>query len=251
MRFAILLAVLASIAVFAQTKEVRRTLPLSGQGHLAIDTFKGDVHVTTWDQPQVEVYARIEADGTSPASLRLANETDVKIDATGDTIRLKSDTPQSSHWNWSNDDERMPFVRYTIRMPRSAELRIKDFKSDIEVSGLAGALNIDTFKGETRVHQQSGEIRMQTFKGHGTFEMAALVGHNLFDTYKGEFDIRMPSGSGFDVVSEGGRRASIHSTFPFVLPAGSYTRESRFTARVNGGGPEVVLKSYKGDVNLH
>jgi hypothetical protein len=251
MRFAILLAALASItAVFAQTKEVRRTFPLTSQGHLEIDTYKGDVKVTTWDQPQVEVYARIEPDGASSGSLQFANETEVRMDSTGDNVHLKSDYPKWTHWNLENDVS-MPFVRYTIRMPRTAELRIKDYKSEIEVSGLSASLEIDTYKGDTRVKAHAGAIRMHTYKGHGIFELSALGAHNSFDTYKGEFDIQMPANARFDVVSDSGRRATIRSAFPFVLPAGNYSRTSQFTARVNGGGSEVVLKSYKGDVNIH
>lgn len=243
------LALLASITAFSQTKEVRRTLPLTANGHVQIDTFKGEIRVTTWDQPQVELVARIEPDGSSSESLRLANDTEVRIDSTGDSLHLKSDYPNVKHWN--NDNVRMPFVRYTIRMPRTAELRIKDHKSEIEVSDLSGALEIDTYKGDSKVHRQNGAIRMHTYKGHGTFELSSLAGRNTFDTFKGLFDIAVPSSARFDVISESGPKASIRSAFPFVLPAGTYNRNSNFQARVNGGGAELVLKSYRGEVNLH
>lgn len=253
MRLATLLAALASLgsfSLFAQNKEVRRTIPLSNSGHVQIDTYKGDVRVTTWDQPQVEVVARIEADGTNSESMRLVNDTEVRIDSSGDSLHLKSDYPrQRRHINDQNVS--LPFVRYTIRMPRTAELRIKDYKSEIEVSDLNAPLEIETYKGETKVQRQGGTIRMQTYKGHGTFELASLAGRNTFDTYRGVFDIRVPSNAGFEVTSEGGPRASIRSAFPFVLPAGSYSRNSHFQARVNGGGAELVLKSYRGEVNLH
>ena len=246
MKLAITLAALASIAASAQTREIRRTLPLTSNGHLQIDTFKGEIRVTTWDQPQVELLARIEPDGASSESLRLVSDTDVRIDSTADSLHLKSDYPKTNQDNVS-----LPFVRYTIRMPRTAELRIKDFKSEIEVSDLSAPLEIDTYKGDSKVHRQNGTIRMHTYKGHGAFELSSLAGRNSFDTYKGVFDIAVPSAARFDVVAEGGRRASIRSAFPFTLPAGTYNRNSHFQARVNGGGAELVLKSYRGEVNLH
>ena len=251
MRLATLVAAISSVVAFAQMKEVRRTIPLTGSGHLQIDTYKGEIRVTTWDQPQVELYARIEADGVDSESQRLASGTEVRIDATTDTVRLKSDYPARAHWN-TDDNVSLPFVRYTIRMPRTAELRIKDYKSEIEVSGLNAHLDIDTYKGDTRVHGQAGTIRMNTYKGHGTFELTALTGRNSFETFKGDFDIQVPHNAGFDVISENGRKGSVRSAFPFVLPAGTYSQDGgRLTARVNGGGAEVVLKSYKGEVNLH
>jgi len=252
MRLATTLAALVCISAFAQNKEVRRTLPLAANGHIQIDTYKGDVRVTTWDQPQVEVLARIEADGTNSESMRLVNDTEVRIDSTGDSLHLKSDYPRQN-WRWHSGDDNvsLPFVRYTIRMPRTAELRIKDYKSEIEVSGLNAPLEVDTYKGDTKVSDQRGVIRMHTYKGHGTFEMASMSGRNTFDTYKGVFDIRVPSNAGFEVTSQSGPKASIRSAFPFILPAGTYNRNSHFQARVNGGGAEIVLKSYRGEVNLH
>ena len=223
---------------------------MTATGHLQLDTFKGEIRVTTWDQPQVELLARIEPDGTSSESLRLANETEVRIDSTGDSLHLKSDYPNMKHWI-NGDDAALPFVRYTIRMPRTAELRIKDYKSEIEVSDLSAALEIDTYKGDSKVHGQKGAIRMHSYKGHGVFELASLGAHSSFDSFKGVFDIKVPSSAAFDVVSEAGSKASIRSAFPFVLPAGSHTRDRRFQARVNGGGTEIVLKSYKGEMNLH
>jgi len=243
---------LGAIAAVAQTKEIRRTLPLTANGHLVIDTYKGEIRVTTWDQPSVELLARIEADGTDSESVRLVNDTDVRIDSTGDSIHLKSDYPrqrQQKHWN--NENVSLPFVRYTLRMPRTAELRIKDYKSEIEVSDLNALVEIDTYKGDTKVHRQNGAIRMNTYKGHGTFEISSLGVRNSFETFKGNFDIAVPSSARFDVISESGPKASVRSAFPFVLPAGTYNRNSHFTARVNGGGSELVLKSYRGEVNLH
>jgi hypothetical protein len=252
MRLATLFAILASITtLLAQSRDINRTLPLTAKGHLEIDTYKGEVRVTTWDQPQVEVYARIEVDGTSAESQRLANSTEVRIDSTGDTLRLKSDYPKMLS-NWMNDDDaRLPFVKYTIKMPRTAQLRIKDYKSEIEVSDLNAPLEIETYKGDTRVMRHAGTIRMNTYKGNGTFELSAVTGSNSFETYKGVFDIRLPANAGFDVTSEYGRHATLRSSFPFVLPAGTYSNDNHLTARVNGGGAQLVLKSYRGEMNIH
>ena len=254
MKIVATLAALAALVAFAptafsQSKEIRRTLPLSSNGHVQIDTFKGEIRITTWDQPQVELVARIEPDGTSSESLRLVNETDVRIDSSSDSLHLKTDYPRAKHWN--DENVSLPFVRYTMRMPRTAELRIKDYKSEIEVSDLSAPLEIDTYKGDTKVHRQTGALRVHSYKGHGMFELSNLTGRNSFDTYKGVFDIAVPSTAKFDVTSESGPRASIRSAFPFVLPAGTYGRNSHFTAKVNGGGADLVLKSYRGEMNLH
>jgi hypothetical protein len=47
----------AAAAQAADTKEVHRTLTLGRDGHVAINTYKGSVTVTTWDKPEVRVDA--------------------------------------------------------------------------------------------------------------------------------------------------------------------------------------------------
>jgi len=44
--------------------------------------------VQTWDQPQLEIHARIEAGGTSAPELRRFEETTVDIQATSDSVRI-------------------------------------------------------------------------------------------------------------------------------------------------------------------
>ena len=248
MKLAAFISLLTAAAALGQIKEVRRTVPLSPNGHVQLESFKGEIRVTAWDQPQVEIYARIEADGTSSEDLRLVNETDVRIDSTSDSLHLKSDYPNRHMPNNTS----LPFVRYTIHMPRTAELRIKDYKSEIEVTALHAALEIETYKGDSTVRNLSGSMRLNTYKGHANIQIDNMAGNNSFETYKGVLDIALPQNAHFNVISESGPRANIRSSFAFTLPAGTYgARGGHLQAQVNGGGPELVLKSYHGDVNLH
>ena len=57
-------------------KEITRTISLPGNGHVSLETYKGKILVTTWDRQEIEIVARVEADGSAAESVRA---TDVRI----------------------------------------------------------------------------------------------------------------------------------------------------------------------------
>lgn len=230
------------------TKEVRKTVPLNAKGRVSVDTYKGYVTVTTWDQPQVEVLARIEPDGFGWRDNDLVQQTEIEFDASADSVRLKTRYPKLSGWfesNWSQ-----PIARYTIRMPRTAELRIKDYKSEIDVEGLSAPLEIDTYKGDVKVRKQDGAISVKTYKSAARITFARYSARSSFETYRGSYDISLPRDSKFDVNSEVGRRGSLQTSFQMLMPAGSRHDGRNFRTSINGGGPPMTLKGYRGDFNL-
>jgi hypothetical protein len=248
------LGLLAAAAVFViatvQAKEIHKTFPLTLDGHVHVDTFKGEVRVTTWDRPEAEVSVRVDPDGSSTADIDAVERTEIRMSATPASLHLKTDYRQLEH---HIRNVHMPFARYEIHMPRTAHLQIKDYKSEIDVAGIAAPVEIETYKGETRLRGLSGPLRMNTYKGHGTFEFAQFAGPSTIETYKGTFDISIPQNTGFELVSRNSGRSSIRSAFDYTLPAGTYGRfnNEHFQVHVNGGGPELVLKSYRGEFNLH
>ena len=227
-----LILLAAVFGIILNAKEIHKTFPLTADGHVHVDTYKGEVHVTSWDKPEVEVSVRIEPDGSSTADLELVDRTDIRMDSTSGSLHLKTDYP---HWDHHLRNLSLPFARYQIRMPRTARLEIKDYKSEIDVTAIDASIDINTYKG------------------HGTFEFAKFAGPSSIETYKGSFDISVPASSGFDLVSRNSGRQSVHSAFSYTIPAGTYNGgyNGHFTARINGGGPELVLKSYRGEFNLH
>ena len=88
---------------------------------------------------------------------------------------------------------------YTIRMPRTASLRIKDYKSESEVSDLAAELQFDTYKGSLQLRNHSGGLTVNTYKGDMRADFAAVTAPVRIDTYKGNIDLRMPRDSRFDL----------------------------------------------------
>ena len=231
---------LALVANAADSKDLHRTFPLDPRGHVTVDTYKGSIHVSTWDRSEIDVQVRIEEDDSFfPQSV---NRADVRFDASGSDVRMTSE----QQWNFILDGA-APLYHYTIRMPRTASLRIKDFKSASDISDLSADLDVNTYKGSLELRNYSGALTATTYKGEIRVEFAAFSARTRIETYKGLVDLRLPRDSRFDLSTDFNRKADMSSDFAGY----QRTRSGNSRAAVNGGGPELRLKSYKGDFRLH
>jgi len=243
LRCFVLTATAAGFLAAADSKDIHRTFPLDSRGHVTIDNYKGSIHVSTWDRNEVDVAVRIEEDGDVFAqSIKRA---DVHFDASPSDVRITSD----NQWSFFLDGS-PPLYNYTIRMLRTASLRIKDYKSESEVSDLAAELQFDTYKGSLQLRNHNGGLTVNTYKGEIRADFNAVTAPVKVETYKGSIELRMPRDSRFDLATDlGRRRGDPDNDFA------RYVRTSKFRDRtqrsqVNGGGPEVRVRSYKGEFRL-
>jgi len=168
LRCLVLIATAVGILAAADSKDIHRTFPLDSRGHVTIDTYNGSIRVSTWDRNEIDVVVRIEEDGDVFAqSIKRA---DVRFDALPSDVRITSDN-QSPFFLV---DGVAPLYHYTIHMPRTASLRIKDYKSESEVSDLAGELQVQTYKGSLQLRNHAGGLIVNTYKGDIRAEFAAV-----------------------------------------------------------------------------
>ncbi len=176
-----LLALFSLAAHGAPQKEVRKTLPLAANGRVEIDTYKGSIDVTAEDRADVVVEARVVADtdcGDEKSWAEWVEATEVRIDAHSDLVLIESSYGRLEEYrqgflSWCTA---RPFVHYRIRMPRTASLDIKDYKSTIDVASLAGRLRLESYKGKMRVSGLDGRLDLETYKGTARVEFARLAG---------------------------------------------------------------------------
>jgi hypothetical protein len=237
------------------SRDVSKTLPLAAGEGVRVETYKGSVKVTTWDKADVAVEARIEADdscGSDKDAAKWVEQTRVIIEKRHAGVSITSDYDALEQVSsWFGSCTARPFVHYTIRMPKSAPLKIKDYKSDLIVKELAADLEVDTYKGHLDVTGLAGALRIETYKGEVNAGIARLTGDVHAETYKGSIVLHLPGAAAFELSADAGRRGSIHSEFPSVeSSSGSHRRSLRVSGPVNGGGPRVSLKTDKGNLEV-
>ena len=239
-----------SVQAAAPSKEIRKTIPLAADGRVVVETYKGTVQVTAEERPDVLIEARVTADsecGDAKAQAEWVERTEVRIESHGKTVRIESDYDRLSryHHGFFSWCTARPFVDYRIRMPQRGDLEVKDYKSKIDVTGLAGELRVDSYKGTIRVRDLEGAVRLKTYKGEASVALISLRADSRFETYKGEIEVSLPKTAAFDLDADVGRRGDFRSEF------GSALRTSRRTrTALNGGGPKLSLSTYKGTLKL-
>ncbi|MGE5277993.1 MAG: hypothetical protein ACM3SU_13430 [Acidobacteriota bacterium] len=241
-------ALAAAAAAGADFKEVRRTVPLDPDGRVSIETFKGSIDVTAWDRPEVEALARIEPDEQGRYQAEKVRQTEVRIEGSGRNVRIESDYRRVRRHGFLGvfGDPTLPFVRYTIKLPRAARLAVKDYKSESRISGLGGGLDFDTYKGRVTLADLEGPVRLQTYKGDVRAGFARFAA-SRFETYKGEIAIVLPRGTAFDLDSDVGRRGSLSTDFEMAVRASDGGRRR---GPVNGGGPSLDLETHRGTFRI-
>jgi hypothetical protein len=243
LRCLVFIATAAGILNAANSKDIHRTFPLDSRGHVTIDTYKGSIRVSTWDRNEIDFAVRIEEDGDVFA--QSLTHADVRFDTSPSDVRITS----NNQWSFFLDGV-APLYRYTIHMPRTASLRIKDYKSESEVSDLAAELQVETYKGSLQVKNHSGRLTVNTYKGDIRAEFATVSAPVRIDTYKGDVELRVPRDSRFNLSTDlGRRRGDPDSDFARYVRT-SNLRDRTHRSQVNGGGPEVRVRSYKGEFRL-
>ena len=254
----ILVVVFGFVSVQAQeTKEVRKSGSLSADGRVHIDTYKGSITVTTWDKAEIDIYAKIEPDGYDRYSEEKVQDTEIQIDLRTSEARIKTDYERAQRhdrgfWGlFGGNSGSLPFVHYTIKMPRTARLVIKDYKSNTSVSDLRSDAEVETYKGRVEMRNLDGSLLLETYKGEVWADFANLARGSRFDTYKGEIEITLPGGEAFDVDADLGRRADFDSDFDLKERyRSSRRRDYDIRASINGGGPVLRLKTDKCRIRL-
>jgi hypothetical protein len=231
-------------------KEVDKTFKMDKTGTVTLDTYKGDVTIETWDKAEVHVYAKITPDeqfwGTKNRT-QLENA-EVVIDDSPNSVRIKSKYNHESSWFSSNT---RAFVNYKIQMPKTAELKVEDYKSEIKIYGVQSSIRLKTYKGDVRIKELTGSIDLETYKGEVEISFAQLKSDSRIETNKGEITVSLPGKTAFTVSAELGRRTGFSSDFNINREENRKKHDGyNFRRDINGGGPVLDISSEKGEIKL-
>ena len=261
--FLVLMLFILAVPAYAQQKSYNESFDIGNNGRVSVDTYKGSIDVTTWSGNTVEVEAIIESDGNDA----LVEFTEVRIRKSGKGVYIETDYSEAKKQQKRMKKNRysLPFVYYTIRMPESAKLMIDDYKSDIDIEGLnadlsletykgevdvrnvAGELNIETYKGDVRIRDLSGGLIADTYKGSFDVEFTAFTANTVFDTYRGDIEVTLPEGSGFDLDADLGNKGDFDASFNVSSLKRS---KKQYRGEVQGGGPLLEFDTYRGSLSV-
>jgi DUF4097 and DUF4098 domain-containing protein YvlB len=175
---------------------------------------------------------------------------DLEVTENNNSIVVQSDS-------WNNK------LNITIEVPSGFDLEVSTYNDgDLMVTNVQGDCELTNYNGEITALNISGSVIATTYNGDVkvTFDKISADAPMSFSTFNGDIDITFPATlkatlkmkteqgeiyTGFDVV--------IKSTGPIQKKdtrSGVYkvVVDEWKRGDVNGGGPEITMKNYNGDI---
>ncbi len=252
-----------------------KTLHVSGQPTLSVNTGSGYIHVSPGSDNEVHIIGHVHASswgGFGSAEDRVKEVVaNPPIEQSGNTITIGKHT---SYHNVSID--------YEVTTPKgtsleansgSGDLRLTDLggslkantgSGNIETTGLSGRVELQTGSGDIRAQiQSSPDVKAQT--GSGSIQLRGVTGGLYAETGSGDIEIsgqpgsnwKLETGSGSVTMNTGNAKFSLDATTgsgsihsdPPISTHGSLERH-HITGDINGGGPTVRVETGSGDVRI-
>lgn len=249
-------------------QEVAQTLEFPAQGHIFINNCNGRIMVTGWDRDEIEVKAekivRIKSN-REPG--------DEKMQAWLDKIQIDIDRSGAGRVNIETRGPNLSMgsqysVNYSVRVPACATLELKTSNGNVAVAGIKGhviastsngTINLREVAGRTDLHTSNGKIeciaqagpvaaRTSNGKINVHFAQAPLPAEGIeCHTSNGKIDLRLPESCSFTLDARTSNGA-LNCDCPLTIQG--RVNKHNIQGTVNGGGPQVKLRTSNGSIRV-
>jgi hypothetical protein len=256
------IVLLSSVVGLAQDKgEI--VIPLSNPGascSLKVDIKRGSINVQGTDRKDVLVkYEAMESKEKSKSSsskdgLQKISSGSLDLEARESNNQVIVD---SDSWNKG--------LNLTIEVPKNINLNLDTYNGgDIYVNNITGEVILENYNGEITAKGISGSVSADTYNGKLIVELLAVTADTpmSFNTYNGDVDITFPASFKGDLKMKT-NQGEIYSGFEMSMvksdpvkkndsKTGTYKvyLDDWVRGKINGGGPEITMKNYNGDIYL-
>lgn len=157
-------------------------------------------------------------------------------------------------------------VDLEIQVPAGSSLELSTVNDgDIEVEGITGEIEASNTNGEISVVNVRGPVSASTVNGDVkvAFTSAMAAAPMAFSTLNGDIDVSFPASLKADVRLQSDN-GEIYSDFDVAISTETVAgpdekpKKGRYhivvsrqmTGKINGGGPEILFKTFNGDILL-
>ncbi|MEO5978188.1 MAG: DUF4097 family beta strand repeat-containing protein [Chryseolinea sp.] len=177
---------------------------------------------------------------------------DLEVVENENTVKVHSDS-------WNNK------INLEIEIPSGMDLDIKTYNDgDLYISNIQGNLDLKNYNGEITALNISGSVIATTYNGgiKISFDKVTDGTPMSYSTYNGDIDVTVPPGlkASFKMKTEQG---DIYSDLDVDFKSGGPVQKADQKGavykvivddwkkgNVNGGGSEITIKNYNGDIFL-
>jgi hypothetical protein len=218
-----------------------RTYPIAAGGEVEVVNAIGRIDVIGAEGTQVEVVAERTAHAvTDDDAQKVLAQVQIVEAVTADRVRLETKAPAG--------EGRHVEVKYHVKVPASASLRLRNANGAVEVVGVKGSVKIETENGVVNGRQLTGAVEANTTNGSVHLEVDGVApGGIRAAALNGTVQLTLPSGAKADLQATCvNGRVGVEG----LKIDGPETTPRRVEGRLNGGGPKIVLGTTNGRVQL-
>ncbi len=133
------------------TQKSHYSARLFSGGTLIIDTRVGDIHVTGWDEPHVEVDAeKLVRAGNQAGANPMFERIKVALEGRDKSVRLSTIYPSRKPWRPFRGESRLT-VNFDIKMPYDAALVLRCVDGDVRVEGVSANEHLRVNYGDVEI----------------------------------------------------------------------------------------------------
>ncbi len=243
------LAVAGLVSAAPTHKEFRRTVPLAANGRVELESERGTARIMPWDRQEVEVVATIDARPESLDPEETVRRTEIRFDATADSVHIRTDFGERNRDGWFNN-EVSPLVHYEIKVPRTLDLTVDDNRSEIHIGDLHGRLRLHTDRSTIEVASLEGRLSVEADRGSVRIGRLALSGGGDFNTDRTEVDLGINPNRGLTLDLDADR---VSPDVDNSLLTGMMREDSRhltYRGAIGKGGPTLRYNADRGSLRL-
>jgi hypothetical protein len=224
------------------TDEWTRSYQLLPGGEVQVGNTNGRIDVEAVDGNTVEIRAeRIAKATTDGAAQELLPRIKIEEDVRPDRIDV-----HTAHMSGIMVGASME-VRYHVRAPKSAKIRVTNTNGLISLEGLAGSVEAHTTNGGVRASNLTGSLEASATNGGVNADFETIQHDIRLSTTNGGVSIGLPESAKANVsasCTNGG--ISLNGVKMEV------TEQSRrrLEGKINGGGSNIELKTTNGGIRI-
>jgi DUF4097 and DUF4098 domain-containing protein YvlB len=162
----------ADINKYVEREEKRFTT--TGTPDIALSTFDGSIEIRAWDKPEVEVIVEKRA-----SSKEAAQEIEIHTEQNGNQVTVDVKAPKMTgfaiHFSRS--------AKLIVSMPASSNVMAKSGDGSIDLTRIAGRLDLRTGDGSIHGRDLAGDVKAHT--GDGSIRLEGVTGTLDVDTGDG------------------------------------------------------------------
>jgi len=129
----------------------RYSARLFSGGTLIIDSRVGDIHVSGWDEPRVEIDAeKVVRAGNQKAAQPLFGRIQVVLQGQDKEVRLLTSYPPRRFWRPFRGESKLT-INFEIKMPFDADLVLHCVDGDVRVAGVSGREQLRVNYGDVEI----------------------------------------------------------------------------------------------------